>query len=80
MLHVVEASYVDALRVRVRFNDGAEGLIDLSESLDGPVFEPLNDKSYFARFKIEGHTLSWPNGADFAPEYLRSLLSPRVKV
>ena len=26
---------------------------------------------YCQYFKLEGHTLSCPNGADFAPEFLR---------
>jgi hypothetical protein len=32
---------------------------------------PLQDVSFFKSFTLEGHTLSWSNGADFAPEFLR---------
>jgi hypothetical protein len=38
------------------------------------MFQPLVDTNYFKSFRIEGHTLSWENGADFAPEYLHSLV------
>ena len=38
-------------------------------SLRGPVFQPLEDPEYFARFILDD-TLTWPNGADFAPEFL----------
>jgi hypothetical protein len=40
------------------------------------VFEPLKDVAYFARVELhpELHTLVWPNGADFAPEFLREKL------
>ena len=72
-LHVVEAKYLDGYRVCVQLNDGTTCEVDLSESLTGPIFEPLRDVEYFRRFSIEGHTLAWPNGADFAPEYLRDL-------
>jgi hypothetical protein len=72
-LHVTKAEHVEGHRVHVWFNDGTDAEIDLSESLDGPVFEPLQDVGYFRSFSIIGHTLAWPNGADFAPEYLRSL-------
>jgi hypothetical protein len=58
--------------VRLEFNDGTHGIVDLSDSLDGPVFEPLKNLDYFKRFKLEGHTLAWENGADFAHEYLKS--------
>ncbi len=42
-------------------------------ALSGPVFEPLRDPAVFRQFQIhpEFHTLVWPNGADFAPEFLR---------
>lgn len=72
-LHVTEAQHIAGHRVRLSFNDGATAEIDLSGSLDGPIFEPLRDVEYFKSFSIVGHTLAWPNGADFAPEYLHSL-------
>ncbi len=72
-LHVVEVKHGEGHRVHVRFSDGTAGEIDLSESLTGPIFEPLRDIEYFRRFSIEGHTLAWSNGADFAPEYLQEL-------
>jgi len=72
-LHVTEAHYLAEYRIHVSFNDGTCGEIDLGASLDGPIFEPLRDVEYFKTFSIIGHTLAWPNGADFAPEYLQSL-------
>lgn len=40
--------------------------------LYGTVFEPLRDPSVFRQFVVhpEFQTLVWPNGADFAPEFL----------
>ena len=70
-VHVVEARYVRDYTVWLRFNDGTSGEVDLSAELDGPVFEPLCDVETFKRFNIAYHTLSWDNGADFAPEFLR---------
>jgi len=72
-LHVKEALHLEGHRVHVSFGDGTSVEIDLSHSLDGPIFEPLRDIDYFKSFSIVGHTLAWPNGADFAPEYLQSL-------
>ena len=74
--HIVEASYLNGYAIRLRFSDGAEGEVDLSGEIHGPVFEPLIDPSYFRRFTVhpELKTLVWPNGADFAPEFLRSVL------
>ncbi len=74
--HIVEARYVSAHTVWVRFDDGAEGEIDLSAELHGEVFQPLRNVDYFRAFSVhpELKTLVWPNGADFAPEFLRSTL------
>lgn len=76
--HVVEAKHTYGHSVWVRFDDGACGEIDLSGALDGPIFEPLRNLDYFKSFSIEGYTLAWPNGADFAPEFLYEKLHCRV--
>ena len=70
-IHVINAKYIDGYKILLSFNDGAEGKVDLSSELYGEVFEPLRDKDFFKSFTLEGNTLSWSNGADFAPEFLR---------
>lgn len=72
--HVTEARYVTGYKVWLRFSDGAEGVVDLSKELDGPIFEPLKDLTFFRRLVVQPElkTLVWPNGADLAPEFLRS--------
>jgi len=69
---VVAATHVREYLVRLEFADGTEGDVDLKEELHGEVFRPLRDVDYFKRFTVhaELHTLTWPNGADFAPEFL----------
>ena len=73
LVHVVEASYRGGHRVWLKFNDGLEGEADLSSELWGEVFQPLQDPAYFASFRVD-ETLTWPNGADFAPEFLHALV------
>jgi hypothetical protein len=75
---VVDAEYRGEFKIRVVFNDGVESTIDFSDWLTGPVFEPLKDPNYFARFFIEGGTVSWPNGADIAPETLHGRAKENV--
>jgi len=69
---IVEARYVGGFVIWLRFRDGTSGEIDLDRELYGPVFEPLRDPAVFSQFEIhkEFRTLVWPNGADFAPEFL----------
>lgn len=74
-LHVVEAKHVRNHVVWLRFNDGTTGEVDLSSELEGPVFEPLRDVEAFRQFQVENHTLSWENGADFAPEFLHERIT-----
>jgi hypothetical protein len=69
---VMEARYVGDFVVWLRFRDGTAGEVDLSRELWGEVFEPLRDPAYFKNFTLDlvCRTLVWPNGADFAPEFL----------
>ena len=69
---VVEARYVRDYVLWLKFRDGTSGEIDLERELWGEVFEPLKDLEYFRSFRLEPElgTVSWPNGADFAPEFL----------
>ncbi|MBF0231122.1 MAG: DUF2442 domain-containing protein [Desulfamplus sp.] len=71
-IHIKEAKYLSDYKIEVSFNDGRKGVADLYEAIKGPVFEPLKEKSFFAKFKIDKdlETISWSNGADLAPEYL----------
>ncbi len=74
MPHVDQAEYIKGHRVHLWFNDGTDGEVYLANVLDGPIFGPLREENYFKRFRLAGHTLTWENGADFAPEYLHSLV------
>lgn len=68
----VEARHVRAFVAWLKFNDGVEGEIDLRGELEGPMFELLRNPDYFRQLSLhpELHTLVWPNGADFSPEFL----------
>lgn len=71
-LHVIAAEYFKEYKIKVTFNDERTGIIDLQDSLKGKVFSPLLDVHFFSQFILDKEldTLVWPNGADFAPEFL----------
>ena len=71
-LHVKSANPLDGYRVAVCFNDGREGIADLAEALEGPMFEALKEPDVFRQFCVEEElqTIVWPNGTDLAPEYI----------
>ena len=71
-LHVTSATVGEGYRLRVVFNDGVTKDVDLTGHLYGEVFEPLRDVALFRQVQVnpETNTVEWPNGADFAPEFL----------
>jgi hypothetical protein len=73
---VASIAYRQGHVYHIVFDDGLEGDLDLSEYVgSGPVFEPLEDLAFFQQARIEGGTISWPNGADIAPETLYEKLA-----
>jgi hypothetical protein len=70
---VTGVTVLDHYRLRLLFEDGTVGDVDLSHlGQRSGVFEPLKDAAYFrqVRVDLEGGTVVWPNGADLAPEVL----------
>ena len=74
-LHVMNVIYLDGYKLKLEFNDGSTKEIDLEAELYGEVFEPLKDVELFKRVKVnpDTNTIEWPNGADFAPEFLHEM-------
>ena len=72
MHYVEDASYVGGYRLAIRFENGELRVVDLTGHLDGPVFEPLKDLSFFKQFTVNQDidTVVWPNDADFSPDFL----------
>ena len=73
MIKVAKIKYLGEYRLRVAFSDGMAGEYDFSTivSASGPMGEPLRDPAYFSRVFLEDGALTWPNGFDAAPGWLR---------
>ena len=70
---LTNAEYDGDYRIKVYFEDGTNGVIDMKQELWGEVFEPLKDLSKFQNFVLDSElqTIVWPStGADLAPEFL----------
>ncbi len=69
--------------VHLVFSDGLEADVDLSYVLElGPVFEILRDPVEFRQVRVSSaaNTVTWPNGADIAPESFYELAKEAAAV
>jgi hypothetical protein len=58
-------------RLRVRFLDGTEGMVDLTGrvcSAGAGVFASLADIAKFEQVRVELGAVTWPCGIDLAPD------------
>jgi hypothetical protein len=79
MIRVTEVEPLDGFSLWLRFNDGAERVVDLADELWGPVFEPLKaDPALFRQVRVDEEmgTIVWPNGADMDPDVLHGSHEP----
>ena len=75
IFRITRAQVAGDHRLALVFNDGTRKTVNVRPLLQGPVFEPLLDPTYFARVSVDRvcGTVVWPNGADLAPEALHDL-------
>jgi hypothetical protein len=70
---VVSVESLPRHRLRVRFNDGTEGTVDVAQMVKFTgVFEPLRDPAFFAQARVntELGTVCWPNEPDLDSDVL----------
>ena len=80
MVAVTQVDVLEAYRLRLRFDDGSERVVDLTDTLWGPMAEPLRDPDYFRRVRVdpELRTIVWPNGFDLDPDVLHGDYEPAL--
>lgn len=70
---IVAVEPLGGYRLRLRFEDGVEGEVDLERVVRrGGMFAAMRDEAEFARVRVDAElgTLVWPNGADVDPDVL----------
>lgn len=70
---VVRVDVKTGMRLDIVFADGTSGEVRMQPFLEsarvaGTVFEPLRDPAVFAQARVELGAVTWPNGADLAPD------------
>ncbi|MBR5016451.1 MAG: DUF2442 domain-containing protein [Spirochaetia bacterium] len=77
MLCVTSAEYAGDYKIKVKFNDSTSGIVDFKQKVSTdhrPIIRELQDIELFKNFWIEADTITWRNGVDFAPEFIKSLI------
>jgi hypothetical protein len=75
---IVTVKPLDGYRLCLRFEDGVEGSIDVTELVRfAGIFAPLRCRDYFVQVRVNPDigTICWPNGADLDPDVLYSLVT-----
>ncbi|MCX6249917.1 MAG: DUF2442 domain-containing protein [Bacteroidetes bacterium] len=76
IIDVVNVEYKEGFKIFLSFNNNESVIVDLKTTIytdNRKIFEPLRDLGYFKTLKIRLNTITWDNGADFAPEFLLEL-------
>jgi hypothetical protein len=67
---VTRVSVSDGYVLEVRFDNGEQGTLDLSDLLDFGVFQKLRDPDAFRRVRVAFDTIEWEAGVDLDPEFV----------
>jgi len=72
MLTILSANYLSDYKIQIYFNNGKQGIVDLSDLILRPqlnVFYRLNNLDDFKSFNVD-YTICWGSELDLSPEYL----------
>ncbi len=74
---VNEVKIVDDHTVRVRFNDGVEGMVRFGPRFFRGVFTHLAEPSEFRRVSVVNGAVTWPGELDVAPDAMHREIKER---
>ncbi len=71
LLRIREVEALPGFKLRLTLTDGSVIERHVSRLVVGPIFEPIRkDSALFAKVRVDGGTVVWPNGADLCPDVL----------
>ena len=79
MFHVIDAKYIGDYKISVEFNDGCRFVADFESVIKSDhraIVRQRADINTFKDFTLQAHTITWSNGVDFAPEFIKKLINP----
>jgi hypothetical protein len=81
MAQVTQVKALEPYRIWLKFSDGIEGIIDISDIIGKGVFKTIEDPGEFAKVGIDPltHTVAWPGGIDLCPDSLYKDVKAQTK-
>ncbi len=75
MRFIKRVKHLKEYELSLSFGDGSVAVVNLRPYLRGKIFRPLKKIPYFKKVRVNRDidTIFWPNGADFAPEFLYAM-------
>jgi hypothetical protein len=72
MKHIVRVEPLPGYNLKLRFDDGAEGVVDLSAEAGKEIFAPWREPKQFHAVRIAhgGRSLEWPGEIDLCSDAL----------
>ncbi len=64
MIKPVSIKTLKPYKIQVKFNDGIEGIVDLSHLKDGEAFRCWQTPGIFEKAYIEGEAIAWNDNLD----------------
>ena len=76
LFDVTDVRCLDGHLLRLRFDDGVEGLFDMEPWFGRKPYRDLRNSALFNAVRVECGTVVWPGEIDMDPETLRNQLKP----
>ena len=72
---IIEVKPLNDQVITIQFADGFTAFLNVKPFIKGGISEKLNDPALFNQVHVdEFGGISWPNGFDFCPNFLRQYL------
>ncbi len=71
---ILSVEVLEDYNLLITFEDGFAKKINIKSFIKNGVSSSLNDRNFFKQVKVENGYITWPNGFDFCPEFLRNYL------
>ena len=86
-MKVREVKYIAEYTISIKFDDGINGTIQLSDLVQKGIFKLLQDKSEFAKVYTNGYSIAWSNeleidattiNSELTGKHFGEILSPKL--